>query len=37
MLLFGQQSFDMGNRILIYDDDKDILVTSAILEMKGYE
>ena len=28
----------MGNRILIYDDDKDILVvTSAILEMKGYE
>ena len=28
----------MGHRILIYDDDRDILlVTTAILEMKGYE
>ena len=28
----------MGNKIIIYDDDKDILlVTAAILERKGYE
>ena len=28
----------MGNKIIIYDDDRDILmVTSAILERKGYE
>jgi len=28
----------MTKRIIIYDDDKDILnITSAILEMKGYE
>jgi DNA-binding response OmpR family regulator len=28
----------MGNKIIIYDDDKDILqVTAAILKMKGHE
>lgn len=34
----NRQTLDMSERILIYDDDKDILtVTSAILQMKGYE